>query len=101
MSTWPQGTPALGHPNRDLERKGERRHEGETPRTPKNQATKETQGCSPGAPRRLCTLRDLYTEPDTWTPVNPNEIVTRLELNTDKPVSVTAPEPWVIDEARL
>lgn len=46
-------------------------------------------------------MRDLYTEPDTWTPVNPNEIVTRLELNTDKPVSVTAPEPWVIDEARL
>ena len=95
------GYAGIGTPESRSRTKGGEEARGETPRTPKNQATKETQGCSPGAPRRLCTLWSLYTEPDTWTPVNPNEIVTRLELNTDKPVPVTAPEPWVIDEARL
>ncbi|MCY4368433.1 MAG: hypothetical protein OXF41_03205 [bacterium] len=32
--------------------------------------------------QELCTLRGLYTEPNTWTPLDPNESAARLELHT-------------------
>lgn len=31
--------------------------------------------------QELCTLRGLYTDPDTWAPLSPDEIASRLELH--------------------